>query len=114
MGTLRSRLSEQSALLGQDVSCALSTKRGPPVNAFVGRYGCQCGWYRGYDVYIRPGMQETVFRDFFARAERKKPCLHGHLTNAATLRRRSQSHERRIFYHGNEKLLQRHYGKGNE
>lgn len=52
MGTLRSRLSEQSALLGQDVSCALSTKRGPPVNAFVGRYGCQCGWYRGYDVYI--------------------------------------------------------------
>lgn len=28
---------------------------------------CQYGWYRGYyfDLIIRPGIQETVFRDFF-------------------------------------------------
>lgn len=30
--------------------CALSTRVDLPGNTFVGRYGSQCGWYRGYDV----------------------------------------------------------------
>lgn len=49
-------------------------------------------------IIIRPGMQETVFRDF---------CLSGAQDNMVCVRGTERVH------YGNEKLLQRHYGKRN-
>ncbi len=59
---------------------------------------CQCGWSRGYNLIIRPGIQETVFRDFFVskslrstNMERRKKMKQENIYRSITMKEISEN-----------------------